>query len=534
MKTNSDNNEPFIDLYTDYVGEGVVNSSNYSFVNNSPSSNNNSDKNKSKKITKRNKENIKKKRKNKIKLKDKYFICRSCKKGLYFEFDQFNRVKYDCDCMTIQDCTVDNFIKKNSINNKDELESFCKCKKHNKKFIEYCKTSSADICEDCLEQKKMYKNYKKVLKYHEDHIRINLIQVDDILDKIKKLLKKIKLEALSEGDIDIRRILNIIVNLVRKYKEYPCYNLYKSLLNSHNYLLNFHFPKMKTMLKITSREELEKNIKNSDQIKIIKINKEKFSNISILKEMNLKCLEELELMGNDIEDITPLKYCNFENLKKLYLSDNQLNNGCLKVLKNIQIPKLEELNLFKNKITTTEVFDIIKEQYFPNLNTFYVGENKLDEKEMAEKKIYYFPPKIKVFGFTGTVTSENIDFIYKLKIEKLTKFYISRSLLPSISFIKEIKFEKLEEFIANFNQLTNLNEITYFNAEAKKSLKKIYLKGNKISNFDNIENIIKDFKKLEEINLEDNPINFNDYQEIIKKLENERKIKIIYKTKKKL
>ena len=380
----------------------------------------------------------------------------------------------------------------------------------------------------------MYKNYTKVLNYHEDHKRLNLIKVDNILEEIKTLLKKTKLEALSDGDMDNRRILNIIFNLVKKYKEYPCYNLYKSLLNSRDYLLNFHFPKMKTMLKITSVDELKKNIKNSDSIKIIKINNQNFSDISIFKEMNLKFLEELELMGNGIKDITPLKHCNFENLKKLYLSDNKLNNECLKVLKNIQIPKLEALNLFKNKITTTEVFEIIEKKYFPKLDTFYVGENKLDEKEMAENKIYSFPPKIRVFGFTGIVTNENIDFICKLKIEKLDKFYISRSLLPSISFIKKIKFENLKEFTANFNQITNLNEISDFNDKAKETLEKIFLKGNKISNFDNIENIIKDFKKLEEINLEDNPINFNNYQDIIKKIETERGIKIIYKAEKKL
>ena len=153
---------------------------------------------------------------------------------------------------------------------------------------------------------------------------------------------------------------------------------------------------------------------------------------------------------------------------------------------------------------------------------------------MAKIKTYYFPPKIKVFGFTGIVSSKNIDFIYKLKIEKLKKFFISRSLLSSISFIKKINFENLEEFIANFNQLTNLNELSYFNDKTKQTLEKIYLKGNKISNFDKIDNVIKDFKNLKEINLEDNPIDFNKYKELIKKIENERGIKIVYKSEKKL
>ena len=106
---------------------------------------------------------------------------------------------------------------------------------------------------------------------------------------------------------------------------------------------------MKTMLKITSIEELKRNIKNSNQIKGIKINYKKFSDISILKNMELKFLEELELMGNEIKDITPLKNCKFEKLKKLHLSDNLLKNESLNILKKIPIPNLELLNLFKKQ-----------------------------------------------------------------------------------------------------------------------------------------------------------------------------------------
>ena len=522
---NYDNNKSYYDLYESEKPEEHLNSIIYntSYSNNSSSSNENENSEQNRK------------RKNRKKLKSRFFICNNiCKKGLNFEFNECNMVECECDCRLIKDCTVDNFIKRNTIRHKDELEPYCKCLKHNKKFIEYCINCSSDICEDCLEEKKTYINFNEELKYHEDHKRIKLEDVDDILDEIKKLLRKIKKEELPEGDIGNRRIFNIILNLVKKYKYYPCYNLYKSLSNSRNYLLNFHFPKMKTMLKITSIEDLKKNIKNSDLIKTIKINYKKFSDISIFKEMKLKFLEELELIGNGIKDITPLKYCNFENLKILHLSDNKLNNECINILKNIRIPNLELLNLFRNKITTTEVFGILKEKYFPKLNTFYIGENKFDKKEIAKNKTYYFPPKIKIFGFTGIVSSENIDFIYKLKIEKLKNFFISRSLLSSISFIKKINFENLEEFIANFNQLTNLNELSYFNDKTKQTLKKIYLKGNKISNFDKIENIIKDFKNLKEINLEDNPIDFNKYKELIERIENERGIKIVYKSEKKM
>lgn len=266
----------------------------------------------------------------------------------------------------------------------------------------------------------------------------------------------------------------------------------------------------------------------------IKLNYKNFNDISIFKNLKLKNLEELELIGNGIKDISSLKNCNFEKLKKIFISDNELNNECLNILKNIPFPKLEILNLFKNKITTTKVFEIIKEKYFPKLNTFFIGENKFNINEMAKNKIYFFPPKIKEFGFTGNATNNNFDFILKLKIEKLKILYISRNQLTSISFIKNINFENLEQFYSSYNKINNINDISYFCKKAKKTLNLISLKGNCISNIDNIEIIIKDFENLKAINLEDNPINIDKYKILIEKIGKERGIKIMYNSEKKL
>ena len=121
---------------------------------------------------------------------------------------------------------------------------------------------------------------------------------------------------------------------------------------------------------------------------------------------------------------------------------------------------------------------------------------------MEKDKTYNFLPNIIEFGMTGNLTK--VNFILKLKIEKLKIFYISRNNLSSLSILKNIKFEHLEEFWASFNEITDLEEIE--NLQSKETIHLINLKGNKITDINNIFEILKPFKNLKEINLEDNPI----------------------------
>ena len=80
----------------------------------------------------------------------------------------------------------------------------------------------------------------------------------------------------------------------------------------------------------------------------------------------------------------------------------------------------------------------------------------------------------------------------------------------------------MEQFWGSFNNLTNIKEIE--NLQSKETIKKINLKGNKISDINNILEIIKPFTYLEEINLEDNLIKILD-QNIIQGLK-DRGVKI--------
>ena len=94
-------------------------------------------------------------------------------------------------------------------------------------------------------------------------------------------------------------------------------------------------------------------------------------------------------------------------------------------------------------------------------------------------------------------------------------FYVSRNHLKTLSFLRKVKFRNLEEFWASSNNITDLNEISLL--QLKESIKKIDLKGNKITNIDNIIEIASQFKSLKEINLEDNQLELNN-DTIIKEL----------------
>jgi Leucine-rich repeat (LRR) protein len=247
---------------------------------------------------------------------------------------------------------------------------------------------------------------------------------------------------------------------------------------------------------------LEENINSNNFIISIKIINQKLSDLSAFKNVNLEFLTELNLNENEIEDISPLENCNFQNLIYFDIEANKLNNKCLDIFKKISLPNVIWLNLFQNDIKSTEILEIIKN--YKNLESFFIGENKFDKSELEKNKIYDFPSKLKEFGLTGNLTQETIDFILKLKIEKLEILYISRNQLNNLSFIKNIKFEKLKEFWVSFNNIVDLKEIE--NLQSKETIKKIILKGNKISNIKNILDVVKNFKNLKEINLENNPI----------------------------
>ena len=456
-------------------------------------------------------------RRNKI----RYIFCIKCKNFYKINFWN-NIINFECECMIINNCPINYFISNYTISDKEEVEKNIFCKIHHKQYSTYCLDCKIDLCDDCLQETKKYNNIEMIIKKHETHLAIKLEEnINKEIKNIQSSLKIIK-GNLPEGYFDFRRIFNLIKDIIIYNRNYYCYNIYQSFANFSNYLSNFlstvKFMKIKKKIKITSIKEIKDNINKDDPIISIKIINQNYSDISDFKKLNLELLSELNLNENGIEDIIPLKDCNLENLQIFDIENNNLNNKCIDILKNLPLKNIKWLNLFQNKITRTEILDIV--QNFKTLESYFIGENMFDKSELEKDRIYNFPPNLKEFGITGNLTDETISFILKLRIEKLKIFYISRNQLSSLSILKYIKFEKLEEFWASFNNLENLKEIE--NLQSKETIKIINLKKNNIKDISNIWEIIKLFPKLQKLNLENNPINCIDIENIKENLKNNR------------
>ena len=73
---------------------------------------------------------------------------------------------------------------------------------------------------------------------------------------------------------------------------------------------------------------------------------------------------------------------------------NYLDSSVIPILTKLNVPELNELNLFKNKITDIKIFELIKG--FKKLKTFYIGENKFIND--GSNNFYEFPEYIEEFG----------------------------------------------------------------------------------------------------------------------------------------
>lgn len=213
----------------------------------------------------------------------------------------------------------------------------------------------------------------------------------------------------------------------------------------------------------------------------------------------------------------------FPVLEKIDLKENQIGNDAIEILAKANLPKLKHLNLFKNKITSIKIFGVIKN--FKELELFYIGENKFDMEEInRDKSFFIFPDSLEEFGITGNFKG-NTDFVKQLNIENLKIFYISRNQISDLKCPTNIMFVRLDEFWAISNNITDIKEIT--NIQGKEKIRKINLKQNKISNLQDLFEIVHYFPSLKELVLVDNGISQKEAHDMARRINIEYNMDLI-------
>ena len=456
--------------------------------------------------------------------------CPECMIPCSVIFNDNFTVSFDCGCFYIKNISIKEFMNDymhKEKHNYNEYNMYCKLHQNQTKFNNYCTDCGYDLCIECMDDKYI-SDTKKIIaeKRHENHTLINL---DDIIQKfpnLDKLMEKYENQINFFGynnDIKqtIRNVFRVINCIMENYKLYKCYNLYKSIINAENFLikindfdnfvLNMDNSKYRyeKLIKITSKNELDKNIINSNfrnKIYSINIKQNKTGiDLTIFQGKKFINLKELILPSNNCFNIENLFSCEFPVLQILDLEVNGINDSIIELFEKVNFPQLIYLNLFSNQITSIKLFDLVKK--FKKIKNFFVGGNKFDINNNP-KSYYEFPESMEEFGMTSNFEGEEAKFIKKLGIENLKIFYFSKNQLKTLKYLENIKFKRLEEFWSTKNNLTDIKELKYLHN--KENLKIVNLKENKICNFNELFDIIHLFPKIEKLNLKGNNIEESD------------------------
>ena len=481
-------------------------------------------------ISNSNKSNLSSKfyQKEKSKLKSNYrIICKNCYNFTQIIFNENNTLNILCDCKKIENMEYNyfmhNYIVKNLIKNENEskiiVDNYCLCEIHYKPYHYFCEDCSKtynkicgrNLCDDCIREKNLHSNHK-IFSF--DNNLYNNIQSIAIFIKRhnqKKILNDSDNEKLYKyfgGKFE--EFLTILKMILISSQNYFCYNIYKTIISTKNYLDNikcenfysnnneiiiFHSEKIqKHLINIKEKNELIyiKNDKNHNKIKSIEIIKNNFNNINILNNTNLINLETLSLSDNNITDITPLKNMRAPNLKNLNLSTNKLTDENIPILNNMNFPNLIFINFARNYLHNFEIFKCFKK--FKRLDTLYIGTNKFDIFNENDK---YEIQNLKEISISKGVFSDiNIKIISNFNFQNLVELHLSGNNLSSLDFVYNLNCSNLEIFCGYSNNFTDFWPLIKFS-----NLSIIYLQNNPINDISKLNKFVLKLKKLSMIEL---------------------------------
>jgi len=257
------------------------------------------------------------------------------------------------------------------------------CKKHCKKYINYCIECQKHLCEACMNEAKSCSHhnlYNLEQKQNEENIKI-LIEERESLIKAKNL---------------IEHLIKFIETILTIYFKHTAnYFHYINISNLANSIILKNIYKFNREQLITKLDDLERLARHYLNVKLkieltgnelsINLNNKNLTNIDfqILSEIYFKNAKSMNLNNNKISDITPLKNFNSPNLKLLDLSFNKIIdiNSFKEFSQKEQ--KIETILLNNNEIKDADIF---KKKIFPYIKEINLDENHLLQKDIQEIK----------------------------------------------------------------------------------------------------------------------------------------------------
>ena len=397
----------------------------------------------------------------------------------------------------------------------------------------------SDFAEEILNSQEKIKERNKILY---DIIKFNEIILNTYNTFPKnyfhiKSLINVGNSSEEENKRDPREIDLIVQSLEKAHKKQ------QKAIKSLN--LNYGIPLdgNETKLSLRKKNLGDKGLKLISKIqfkrlKDIDVSGNNITNIEPLKNMNLPYLEYLNMSENRIKDIKPIGKLNSKIIKEIFLQNNEIEN--LEPLLKINMPKLERLRIENNHFNqNSDDFKNLKKNYdkkfiyiertLENFNEKYGCKleeknfkNTLDLSGLREgddllQELYLIinpDNQIKEF-YLHNNEIKDASLISRFPLKEVKKLDISLNKIANLNFITEMKCTELTQLFLNNNTINDLYPLLKINDA------NLYIEDNENEKGNNIK---RNFPKLNVISLKENHIEVegNLSQKLLKILKNNK------------
>ena len=248
-----------------------------------------------------------------------------------------------------------------------------------------------------------------------------------IIDILKIEYKEIKSEINHEQKIELN------------YEKIDNINNFSNIENTIEYEKDIsikYYEKLNTKFNIDENID-DEILEDSYNIKLEKLYM-KYGELLLLgSEVNFKKLKILHLNGNYISNLTILGMVKFEELNELNLDWNRIYD--INILENESFKKLKFLSFYHNCISDINVLSRAK---FKNINVLDLGDNSISDITVLDKVNFKELRKLSLYNniISDIKVLERVKFD-KLKLLDLDCNNISRTKFSGLIDILRVKFE---------------------------------------------------------------------------------------------